>query len=203
MRSRAQARLPDHPVTVGPPSREAGLAHQHQVERPTGRTTWCWWARSAWLVRVDGDRVIRLPPQPPMARSSLPPDHPGARSPRRRRHDLVVATRPKGDHDYLDAVTVVTLFVELRQQLEAAYILEDRIVRYKGNPEPDRRRGHPAIGFVILLPQPMSRSDGPSAQRGVSIREARPRPDDIGPAKFVLQSLQPARTPSGQSGAEL
>ena len=52
-------RLPDHPVTVNPPIREAGLVPGVHVERPTGRTTWAPGARSARLARVDGVGMIR------------------------------------------------------------------------------------------------------------------------------------------------
>jgi hypothetical protein len=74
LRVRATTRPPDHPVTVDPPMREAGLVPGVNVERPAGRTTLTPGARSARLARVDGDGMIRLPsiPEPERPRRRRP-----------------------------------------------------------------------------------------------------------------------------------
>src|ERR1700689_5208741 len=94
----------------------------------------------------------------------------------------------------------ILLAVDLGQQFEILHVGEDRVVRDERNLEPDCCRGHPAVRLMLLLSQAVASPDTPGTERGIHLRQVRPRPYDLRPGNFVLQPPEPLRAPAGQPG---
>lgn len=87
--------------------------------------------------------------------------------------------------------------IELSKQAKGLDVGEDRVVRDERNVEPDGCRRHPAVGFMVLLPEAVPGLDAPGTHCGIDLGEARPWPYGVGLFKVVLQLLEPGSTPSG------
>jgi len=76
------------------------------------------------------------------------------------------------------------------------------VVCDKGNPEPDRRSGYPAISLVLLLTQTVPGLDAVSTQGDVDVGEVGAGPHDLCSGEFLLQPPESIGTPAGQLGTE-
>ena len=83
-------------------------------------------------------------------------------------------------------------------QLQATYIVEDRIVGDERNAESNGSCRDPAICLVVFLAEPMTVLDAPCAQRGIDVDESWPRPNDLGSRDFVVEPPEPPAAPASQ-----
>jgi len=92
------------------------------------------------------------------------------------------------------------LLAEPGQQFEVLHVREDGVVRHEGNLQPDCRRSHPTIRFMLLLAQAVPGSDTRGTKRGICLRQVRSWPHDLCPGYLALETPEPVRAPAGQPG---